>query len=449
MSSLMVSVSGIRGIVGESLTPDVIIDYVRAFALRKPAGTFILGRDSRVSGPMIVSLIKGVLSSLGNHVIDLGIVPTPTVLLMIDELKADGGIIVTASHNPKEWNALKLASEKGIFLNSDEAEAMQQNLSKKDYPLMPWDKLGRLQEDKTAVERHIERICALVDTELIKNEHFTVALDCVNGAGGVMTPLLLKRLGCTVHTINEEPHGLFPRDPEPVPAHLKELEALAKKTKAHIGFAHDPDVDRLALVTEKGKAPGEEYTLALAVENVLEKSKGDVVCNYSTSSLTEEAARRNGCSLYRAPVGEANVAREIIRRNAVIGGEGNGGVIYPALHVTRDAPMGVALILELMARRKKTLSQLVESFPPFVMIKEKKTFSTLEERKETLEALEKHPFPEAGGIDTKDGLRLSFDSGWIHIRPSGTEPAIRVIGESTDRAWLEGRIKEMWRILEA
>lgn len=448
MSELMVSVSGIRGIVGDSLTPDVILDYTRAFARLIRGGKVVLGRDSRVSGPMIASLITGALSSAGVDVIDLGIVPTPTVLLAIDDLKADGGIIVTASHNPKEWNALKLASSRGIFLNREESKKLQSILEKRDFPLMPWDKLGRISCDDNAVERHIDKICALVDEEQIRAQHFTVALDCVNGAGGVITPLLLKRLGCTVHTINEEPTGIFPRDPEPTPDHLGELEALVKKTKAHIGFAHDPDVDRLALVTDEGKAPGEEFTLALAVESVLEKKKGDVVCNYSTSSLTEEAARRNGARLFRAPVGEANVAQLIMERKAVIGGEGNGGVIYPALHVTRDAPLGIALILDLMARRKKSVSELVRSFPPYVMVKEKKSFSTLDERREAFKRLEGHEFADVRGIDTNDGLRLSFEEGWIHIRPSGTEPAMRVIGESLSKEWLEEKIRSMWKVME-
>jgi len=448
MSELMVSVSGIRGIVGESLTPDVILDYTRAFARSRQGGKVVLGRDSRVSGPMIVSLIKGALSAAGVDVTDLGIVPTPTVLLAVEDLKADGGIIVTASHNPKEWNALKLASSRGIFLNKKEAGELQEILRKKDFPVVSWDRLGRIFEDKEAVQRHIDRICALVDEERIRNSHFTVALDCVNGAGGVITPLLLERLGCSVHAINEEPTGLFPRDPEPTPDHLKELEALVKKTNAHIGFAHDPDVDRLAIVTDGGHAPGEEYTLALAVESVLEKRKGDVVCNYSTSSLTEEAARRHGARLFRAPVGEANVAEEIIGRKAVIGGEGNGGVIYPALHVTRDAPLGAALILDLMARRGRKASELVKSFPPYIMVKEKSTFSSLDERSEALKRLEGCGFNDARGIDTKDGLRLTFDEGWIHIRPSGTEPAIRVIGESLEREWLEKKIKFMWKVME-
>ncbi len=448
MSELMVSVSGIRGIVGDSLTPDVILDYTRAFARLIRGGKVVLGRDSRVSGPMIASLITGALASAGVDVIDLGIVPTPTVLLAVDDLKADGGIIVTASHNPKEWNALKLASSKGIFLNSEESKKLREILDKKDFPLMPWDKLGTISCDNEAVKRHLDKICALVDEEEIRARHFTVALDCVNGAGGVITPLLLKRLGCTVHAINVEPTGLFPRDPEPTPSHLGELEALVKKTKAHIGFAHDPDVDRLALVTDEGQAPGEEYTLALAVESVLEKRKGDVVCNYSTSSLTEEAARRSGARLFRAPVGEANVAELIIEKKAVIGGEGNGGVIYPALHVTRDAPLGIALILDLMARRKTSVSELVKSFPSYIMVKEKKSFSTLDKRREALKRLEGHAFPDALGIDTNDGLRLSFEEGWIHIRPSGTEPAIRVIGESLSKEWLEEKIKTMWNVIE-
>ena len=448
MSELMVSVSGIRGIVGESLTPDVILDYTRAFARLIRGGKVVLGRDSRVSGPMIASLITGALTSAGVDVIDLGIVPTPTVLLAVDDLKADGGIIVTASHNPKEWNALKLASSKGVFLNARESEELQRILEKREFQLVPWDKLGSITKDNEAVKRHMDQICALVDEERIRASHFTVALDCVNGAGGVITPLLLTRLGCTVHTINEEPTGLFPRDPEPTPSHLGELEALVKKTKAHIGFAHDPDVDRLALVTDEGKAPGEEYTLALAVESVLEKKKGDVVCNYSTSSLTEEAARRNGAQLFRAPVGEANVAQLIMEKKAIIGGEGNGGVIYPALHVTRDAPLGIALILDLMARRNKTVSELIESFPPYIMVKEKKTFQTLNQRREALKQLEGYQFQDARGIDTKDGLRLSFDEGWVHIRPSGTEPAIRVIGESLSKEWLEDKIRSMWKVME-
>jgi phosphomannomutase len=369
-------------------------------------------------------------------VIELGVAPTPTVQLAVEYHHASAGIILTASHNPVEWNALKFVGPDGIFLDAKDG-ALVRELADRGPARADWSRVGSIQEDAGAIDRHLDAILALplIDAEAIRRRRFTVALDCVRGAGAGAVIPLLDRLGCQVHGINLEPDGKFPRPPEPIPENLGELGRLVKKTGADVGLAVDPDVDRLALVDETGRPIGEDYTLALAVRAVLggrisAARPPTVVVNLSTSLVVEDAARASGARLVRAPVGEANVARAIRDEGAVIGGEGNGGVMLPALHIGRDAPLGVALILQLLAASGVTLSRLVAASPQYTIVKAKgprgpelaPLYHRLRQR-----------FPDAIP-DERDGLRLAWPDRWLHVRPSGTEPIVRLIAEAPTRA---------------
>ena len=429
---LMVSVSGIRGRVGEALTPEVVATYAAAFgawALRRtPGRPIVVGRDSRVSGPMFHRIAIGALQSVGANVIDIGLTTTPTCQLAVEDHHAAGGIMLSASHNPIEWNALKLIGPTGLFLEASEGAEMRAVASGR-IPRVTWDKLGRVEEDAEAAERHLRRVLALkqIDVKAIRARRFTVALDCVHGAGAVIVPQLLDELGCTVTAINTEPDGRFPRSPEPIAENLGDLERLVRESKADIGLAVDPDVDRLALVSDEGKAIGEDYTLALAALTALKHRKGPAVTNLSTSLVVEDAVRRGGGTLERAPVGEVNVAVRMRETHAVIGGEGNGGVILPDLHLGRDAPVGIALVLQLLAETGTPLSTLAKELPKYAIVKDKlpRPRATLD----SVYAALRGAFADAT-VDTQDGLRLAWKDRWLHVRPSGTEPIVRVIAEA-------------------
>jgi phosphomannomutase len=436
-SQLMVSVSGVRGRVGEGLTPEVIARFAAAFGAYVSRGgnrTVVLGRDSRVSGPMFARAATAALQSVGCDVVDVGIVPTPTVQLAVEDLGAAGGLAVTASHNPIEWNALKFIGPTGMFLDADEGAEMRA-LLEGEIPRATWDELGGVSEDAGAVERHLERIFQIpfLDVEAIRRRNFHVALDCVRGAGGTIFPRLLEALGCRVTAINLETDGRFPREPEPVAENLGELEALVRQSGADVGFATDPDVDRLSLVSEQGRAIGEDYTLALAAQLVLRHRSGAVVTNLSTSRLLDDVANAAGVELVRAPVGEINVARRMQAEGATIGGEGNGGVILPDVHLTRDAPVAAALILQLLTEMDQPLSALAEAIGRYSIVKEKvaRPSQPLDEVYATLAAALAAP-----DVDRQDGLRLAWpaERRWAHLRPSGTEPIVRIIAEAGSEA---------------
>ena len=429
---LMVSVSGIRGRVGAGLTPLVVATYAAAFgAWARGDGrseSVVVGRDSRVSGPLFHRIVVGTLQSVGCRVIDIGLTTTPTCQLAVEHHHAAGGLMLSASHNPIEWNALKFIGASGLFLEKHEGEAMRALVdSGIDY--VAWDRLGEVVPDADAAERHLEQVLALpyVDVERIRARGFKVALDCVRGAGAVIIPQLLRRLGCTVTGINLEPDGRFPREPEPTAENLRDFEVFVRESGADIGFAVDPDVDRLALVSEQGKAIGEDYTLALAARVVLRHRKGPVVTNLSTSRLVEDVAREAGVEAIRAPVGEVNVAVKMRETNAAIGGEGNGGVILPEMHLGRDAPVGVALMLQLLLEEGRPLSAIAADLPRYVIVKDKldRPDAPLDAVYEALTGA----FSDAA-VDRQDGLRLSWPDRWVHIRPSGTEPIVRVIAEA-------------------
>ena len=396
-NTLMISVSGIRGIVGADLTPELVARYAAALGVwSRGAGNsrVVLGRDARTSGEMFARAATAGFLSVGCDVVDLGLVPTPTAQLAVEHHRAGAGLILTASHNPVEWNALKLVGPDGVFLDAD-AGARVGTLAEQDPARAGWDDLGRVETDPDAIGRHLTLVLDLpeVDREAIRNAKFTVAVDGVRGAAGAIIPQLLERLGCTMAGINLETDGRFPREPEPIPENLGELSALVKSSGAQVGLALDPDVDRLALVDERGEPIGEDYTLAFAVRAVLGKSVGGyvgksvgeslgaergsthlptypptdsqpvVVANLSTSLVVEDAARDCGARFVRAPVGESNVVKAMQREGARIGGEGNGGVILPSLHLGRDAPLGVALILQYLAAQKRPISALVAEAP--------------------------------------------------------------------------------------
>ncbi len=433
-SRLMVSVSGVRGRVAEGLTPEVIAHFAAAFGAyarrNGPGKTVVIGRDSRVSGPMFSRAAVAALQSVGCDVVDVGIGPTPSVQLTVEELGAAGGLAVTASHNPIQWNALKFIGPSGMFLDAEQGAEMRKLLDG-EIPRATWDELGEYREDHGSIDRHIEKILAIpfLDVERIRRRGFHVALDCVRGAGGAIFPRLLEELGCRVEAINLETDGRFPREPEPVAANLGELESLVASSGAVVGFATDPDVDRLSLVAEDGKALGEDYTLALATRLVLRHRPGKVVTNLSTSRLLDDVARQGGTELIRAAVGEINVARRMEAEGATIGGEGNGGVILPDVHLTRDAPVAAALILQLLAEEERPISQIAAEIGHYEIVKEKvdRPSGSLDAAYETL--IERLGAP---GVDRQDGLRLDWPEQrrWAHLRPSGTEPIVRIIAEA-------------------
>ncbi|MEO6446500.1 MAG: phosphoglucosamine mutase [Gemmatimonadaceae bacterium] len=433
---LMVSVSGVRGRVGAGLTPEIAGQFAAAFGAfsiaRSTSRRIVVGRDSRVSGPMFHRAIVAALQSVGADILDIGMAPTPTVQMTVEHHHAAGGLAITASHNPVEWNALKFIGPSGLFLDAAEGAEMRAVLERGS-PRAAWDQLGKVSEDSGAIERHIAAILALpyIDVAGIRKRNFHVALDTCHGAGVTIMPQLLEQLGCRVSAINLEPHGRFHRPPEPVAENLGELEALVRSSGAVIGFATDPDVDRLALVSDEGRAIGEDYTLALATRVVLSKRPGTVVTNLSTSRIVADIASEFGGEVVLAPVGEVNVAMKMRSVGAVVGGEGNGGVILPDLHLGRDAPLAVALMLQLLHETNGTLSAVVARYPRYRIVKDK-----LDRPDAPLDAVYaslRATFPDAVA-DTQDGLRLTWPDRWVHIRPSGTEPIVRVIAEAPTEA---------------
>ena len=451
----MISVSGMRGIVGTDLTPELVARHAAALgAWAREAGrpVVVLGRDARTSGEMFARASLAGLQSVGCEVIDCGLVPTPTVQLAVEHHQAGAGLVLTASHNPVEWNALKMVGPDGIFLDADTG-ALVRALAERGPARAAWDALGSVRADDQAVARHIDAVLALAEVDLpaIRRRKFRVALDCVRGAGGVIMPQLLERLGCTVSSIHLATDGRFPRPPEPLPENLGALTSLVRASGADLGVAVDPDVDRIAVVDERGEPIGEDYTLAFAVRAVLSRAGvvlGDadapvVVANLSTSLVVEDAAHEGGARFLRAPVGEAHVARMMRAEGALVGGEGNGGVMLPSLHLGRDAPLGMALILQYLAGSKRPVSELVAGAPRYQIVKAKLARGA--DLGEAFAALRSR-FPEARA-DERDGLRLAWDGRWLHLRASGTEPVIRIIAEARKAADAEAMISACRNLL--
>ncbi len=427
---LRVSVSGIRGIIGDGLDATTAARWAAALGAWLPPGPVVVGRDSRPSGPMILDAVRAALSSTGHDVWDIGVATTPTTEMAVAETDAVGGVIITASHNPQQWNALKFLQGDGLFPNraeNDELLACYENQSGH----VAYDRLGAVSTRDDADELHLSGILALpwLDRQRIADCRLHAVVDAVEGAGGKIVPELLRRLGVECTPLGCGMSGDFPHDPEPTPAHLAELCATVERTGANLGFAVDPDVDRLALVDENGRALSEELTLALATDFLLAHESGPVAVNLSTTGLIETVAGRHGATVHRTPVGEANVVETILAEGVVIGGEGNGGVIYPALHAGRDALVGIVMVLQSVAESGRTLAALADALPPVAMVKQKVPVDALpagDGLAGVLEAL------GPGTLDDRDGLKWTGERAWVHVRPSNTEPVVRIIAEAED-----------------
>lgn len=427
---LMTGVSGVRGIVGEGMTPEVAMLWAGGFGSWVKGEKVVIGRDSRPTGEMLNYAVKAGLASAGCEVEDIGVVPTPTACLSVKRRGASGGIIITASHNPQEWNALKFVRPDGRMLTANDFYDLDDIVRNGPLRSVGWERVGVMREWDGAAIMHIGAIIGLgfLDLRRLYGKKFRVALDCVNSAGGEVYPELLENLGCEVVKINVDGSGLFPHSPEPTPENLKQLSEAVRNEKCAVGFAVDPDGDRLAIVNEKGEPIGEELTLALATKMMLSVKKGPVVINALTSQVIEDVAALYNVEVHRTRVGEANVAARMVELNAVIGGEGNGGVLLPDLHLVRDAGVGMALILSLLAGSKKTISGHASELPHYHMIKEKVPVGA-NDPNEMIEQLSTH-YPH-DQISRIDGVRVVYDDGWVQARPSNTEPILRVFSEST------------------
>jgi len=448
---LIISISGMRGIVGQNLTAPIASAYGSAFGtfLKRSAAaeghrlTVCLGRDSRTSGPMLASAVIKGLNSVGIDIIDVGLVTTPTASIMTTNLKCAGGVMITASHNPIQYNGIKLFLNNGMTPPGEQAAQIREIYTSEDFDLLPSKDCGSVALNKLAYNVHIDKVLRIVDKELIASKKFRVVLDSVNGAGGPITKKLLAELGCETIAINDEPSGIFEHTPEPTAENLTSLCEIVKAKKVDIGFAQDPDADRLVIVDENGKYIGEEYTLALAAKYVLSKQKGDVATNLATSRMIDDIARASDSSVIRTAVGETNVADAMLKNNCIIGGEGNGGVIDLRVGTTRDSLVAIAIVLELMAETGKTITQLVSEIPVYVMRKEK--FAADGAVAEKMIETARDRFPEAK-VDMTDGCRLDFEDGWISLRTSNTEPIVRVFVEATDKTTADRYMDAMTKI---
>jgi phosphomannomutase len=439
---LIKSISGIRGTIGgipgDGLTPSDIVKFTTAFALliRERAGSehllVIVGRDARTSGAMVNSLVVGTLISMGIDVIDAGLSTTPTVEMAVLMEHADGGIIITASHNPEQWNALKLLNEKGEFLSARDGQWILELADNPGTVYVMANRIGHYKPDDSYIKRHIEKILALqlVDADVISKAGFTIAIDCVNSTGGIALPILFDALGVKkINRINCEPDGHFSHNPEPLPENLGEISEVVMKTKSHAGFVVDPDVDRLAIIMEDGGFFGEEYTLVSVADYVLKNAPGNTVSNLSSTKALRDITKAAGGNYFASAVGEVNVVEKMKQVGAVIGGEGNGGVIYPPLHYGRDALVGIALFLTYLGKSGKSCSALRRSYPDYFISKNKIDLKPGSDIEKILENLRmKYP---ARPVDTTDGLWIDFDREWVHLRRSNTEPILRIYAESS------------------
>ncbi len=438
--SLIKSISGIRGTIGgkvnDNLTPVDVVKFAAAFGTwlqrnhNRKNLTLVIGRDARISGEMVNSLVTATLQGLGINVIDLGLSTTPTVEVMVPELNADGGIILTASHNPKQWNALKLLNEKGEFISSDNGAEVLRIADDEDFEFAEVDDLGKYETRTDGFDIHISKIFALrmVDAEAVKARKFKVVVDAVNSTGGISIPPLLEQLGCEVVKLYCEPNGHFPHNPEPLKEHLSDICQLVKKEKADLGIVVDPDVDRLAIIDENGEMFGEEYTLVAVADYLLKHKKGAAVSNLSSSRALRDVAEKHNSEYFASAVGEVNVVTLMKEKNAVIGGEGNGGIIYPELHYGRDSLVGTALFLTHLAKENKTVSELRTTYPAYFMGKKKIELTPEINVDELLTKMENLYQNEE--ISTVDGVKIDFSESWVHFRKSNTEPIIRIYTEA-------------------
>lgn len=455
--TLIKSISGIRGTIGgfsgSNLTPDDIVKFSAAFGtwIIETTGNrkVVVGRDARISGQMVNNLVTGTLMSIGIDVVDLGLSTTPTVELAVHAERAGGGIIITASHNPKQWNALKLLNSQGEFISAKAGEEVLRIAESKSIEYEEVNSLGSYTTDDTYIEKHIEQILKLklVDVNAIREKKLKVVIDCVNSTGGIALPPLLRALGVAeIIELYTEPTGHFPHNPEPLPENLSELASTVKKYKADLGIAVDPDVDRLALVCEDGEMFGEEYTLVAVADYVLKNKKGNTVSNLSSTRALQDVTEAAGGEYFASAVGEVNVVQKMKEVKAVIGGEGNGGVIYPALHYGRDAMAGLALFLSHLAKSGKTASYLRSDYPSYYIAKKKVDLDTSVNIENLFDEIEKKYASHE--VNTEDGVKISFDKDWVHLRRSNTEPIIRIYAESNSETAAENIAGQIMKDLQ-
>ena len=444
--TIIKSISGIRGTIGglagSGLTPTDIVKFTSAYGRWVIASTgknkVVIGRDARISGEMVRNLVVGTLQSIGIHVVDLGLSTTPTVELAVPDENAGGGIILTASHNPKQWNALKLLNHKGEFISDLEGQLVLAMAEENDFEFAEVNDLGKVTYDDSYLQKHIDKVLALplVNAEAVRNANFKIAIDCVNSSGGIFVPALLKALGVNIiHELYCEPDGEFPHNPEPLPENLVDLSRLVLAKKADLGIAVDPDVDRLCFVCEDGSMFGEEYTLVAVADYVLKHTPGNTVSNLSSTRALRDVTEAAGGIYNAAAVGEVNVVNKMKETHAIIGGEGNGGVIYPESHYGRDALVGIALFLTHLAINKQSVSVLRASYPAYYISKNKITLTPEMDIDSLLIEIEKRYQNQPH--TTIDGLKIEFDKQWVHLRRSNTEPIIRIYSESSSETGAE------------
>ena len=448
MKPLKIGITGVRGIVGETFTPELAVDFAEAFGTYLDRGRILVCRDTRPSGPMIRSAVLSGLLAAGCEVVDLGICPTPSMQLAVKWLKADGGIAITAGHNPWQWNALKFVRADGLYLNSTQGEELLDIYHQGEFAKASWDTIKQTTQTAGAIEEHIRILNKSFAYESIRARKLTVAVDCCNGACSFLSPRWLATLGCEVLAVNDDPSAPFPHAPEPKRETMAQLCAVVKAGRAAIGFAHDADGERLGIVTDLGESLSEEMTLAIAAEIRLRKKKGIVVTNVSTSAAVDIIAERHGGSVVRTPVGQAYISEGLIEHNGVLGGEGSGGITVPEVHLTHDSAAAIGLILEHLVESGQRISELVQQLPVLTTLKHNvavephRLYSVLQEFRTAVE--------QAGiEVDSTDGIKVILPAGWAHVRASNTESVIRIIVEAEDKAaarelldWTRDRVRK-------
>lgn len=454
----MASISGIRGIVGSTLLPETVVKYASAYAEYCHRGTIVVGRDGRITGKSIGLLVSSTLLHMGCNVVALGVCPTPTVALAVEKKKADGGISITASHNPMEWNGLKFFAPTGLFLDAEENRSFWAIADRTTRTYASWDKQGNHVSDQEFLSEHIRNVLSLpyVDVDKLRSRKFKVVVDCVNASGGIIVPKLLRELGCEVVEMNCEVSGVFAHTPEPLPENLSDLAGRVRRERADIGFAVDPDTDRLVIIDERGESIGEEYSVASAVRFILGKTSSHqlqtgnrqsaiprVVVNLSTTRAIDDIVHHYGAELFRTPVGEIHVAKKMKEVGAVVGGEGNGGIILPASHLGRDALVGIGLTLQFLAESGGTVSELKRSLPQYSITKGKVELGSVDS--EALFKRLQDSFADKGTVTTIDGLKIDFARSWVHLRKSNTEPIARIIAEAPTKREADGLVAKFTR----
>ena len=447
MKPLKIGITGVRGIVGETFTPELAVEFAESFGTYLDRGRILVCRDTRPSGPMIRSAVLAGLLAAGCEVVDLGICPTPSMQLAVKSLKADGGIAITAGHNPWQWNALKFVRNDGLYLNPTQGEELLDIFHQGEFARAGWDTIRQVVESADAIEEHVKVLSESFAVDVIRSKKLTVAVDCCNGACSFLSPRWLTSLGCEVLAVNDNPSAPFPHSPEPKPETMAQLCAVVKAGRAAIGFAHDADGERLGIVSDLGEPLSEEMTLAIAADIRLRKKSGAVVTNVSTSGAIDIIAARHGGSVVRVPVGQAYISEGLIEHNGVLGGEGSGGITVPEVHLTHDSAAAIGLILEYMAQTGERISDLVAQLPRLTTLKHNVTvaphrlYSVLQEFRAVLEQ-------EDIEIDSTDGIKVTLPQGWVHVRASNTESMIRIIVEAEEKVaarelldWARDRVK--------